>query len=60
MIQQIVKANEAVSPTTREMEGLKEYFPQCFNQKGEFDMEKFHEAIQQQVDVTREGRSYDF
>lgn len=60
MIQQIVIDNEAVTPITREMEGLKEYFPQCFNSNGEFDIEKFREAIQPQVDVTREGRSYDF
>ena len=60
MIQQIAKDNEAVTPITREMEGLKEYFPQCFNQQGEFDIDKFREAIQPQVDVTREGRSYDF
>lgn len=60
MIQQIAKDNEAVTPITREMEGLKEYFPQCFNNDGEFDIEKFREAIQPQVDVTREGRSYDF
>ena len=60
MIQQIAKDNEAVTPITREMEGLKEYFPQCFNAQGEFDIEKFREAIQPQVDVTREGRSYDF
>ena len=33
MIQQIAKDNEAVTPITREMEGLKEYFPQCFNSK---------------------------
>ena len=60
MIQQIAKDNEAVTPISREMEGLKEYFPQCFNQQGEFDIDKFREAIQPQVDVTREGRSYDF
>ena len=60
MIQQIAKDNEAVTPITREMEGLKEYFPQCFNSKGEFDIEMFREAIEPQVDVTREGRSYDF
>lgn len=60
MIQQIAKDNESVTPVTREMEGLKEYFPQCFNAQGEFDIEKFREAIQPQVDVTREGRSYDF
>ena len=60
MIQQIAKENEAVTPISREMEGLKEYFPQCFNAQGEFDIDKFREAIQPQVDVTREGRSYDF
>ena len=60
MIQQIAKGNEMVTPITREMEGLKEYFPQCFNQEGKFDIEKFREAIEPQVDVTREGRSYDF
>lgn len=60
MILQIAKENEAVTPISREMEGLKEYFPQCFNTQGEFDIDKFREAIQPQVDVTREGRSYDF
>ncbi len=60
MIQKIAKNNEAVTPVSREIEGLKEYFPQCFNQQGEFDIDKFREAIQPQVDVTREGRSYDF
>ena len=60
MIQQIAKTNEAVTPTTRETEVLKEYFPQCFNTKGEFDIEKFREATAPRVDVTREGRSYDF
>lgn len=59
MIKQIAKDNEAVTPITREMEGLREYFPQCFI-KGEFDIDKFREAIEYQVDVTREGRSYDF
>ena len=60
MIQDIIKGNEAVTPVSREMKGLKEYFPQCFNSSGVFDIEKFREAILPQVDVTREGRSYDF
>jgi adenine specific DNA methylase Mod len=60
MIQDIIKENEAVTPVSREMEGLREYFPQCFNNEGRFDIEKFREAIEPQVDVTREGRSYDF
>ena len=60
MIQHIINKNETASPVSREMEGLREYFPQCFNNEGRFDIEKFREAIQPQVDVTREGRSYDF
>lgn len=60
MIQQITKKNESVTPMSREMEGLREYFPQCFNHEGKFDIDKFREAIESQVDVTREGRSYDF
>jgi len=60
MIRNIVEENENVTPVSREMEGLHEFFPQCFNAQGEFDIEKFREAIQPQVDVTREGRSYDF
>lgn len=60
MIQQIAKDNETVTPITREIEGLKEYFPQCFNAQGEFDIDKLREAIEPQVDVVREGRSYDF
>ena len=60
MIQNIISGNENVTPVSREMEGLREYFPQCFNNEGKFDIEKFREAIEPQVDVTREGRSYDF
>lgn len=60
MIQDIINKNETVTPVSREMEGLREYFPQCFNNEGRFDIEKFREAIEPQVDVTREGRSYDF
>lgn len=60
MIQNTIKANEYVTPVSRELEGLREFFPQCFNNEGRFDIEKLREAIEPQVDVTREGRSYDF
>lgn len=60
MIQNTIKANEYVTPVSRELEGLREYFPQCFDKEGHFDIEKFREAIEPQVDVVREGRSYDF
>ena len=60
MIQNIIKKNESATPVSKEMEGLREYFPQCFSNDGRFDIEKFREAIEPLVDVTREGRSYDF
>lgn len=60
MVQNIVKKNESITATKREMEGLKNYFPQCFDKEGRFDVEKLREAIASQVDVTREGRSFDF
>jgi len=60
MIKDIIQSNETVTPVSREMEGLKEYFPQCFDKDGSFDIERFREAIEPHVDVSREGRSYDF
>ena len=60
MIQKIIATNESVTPTSREMKALHEYFPQCFDREDRFDIDKFREAIKNQVDVTREGRSYDF
>ncbi len=60
MIQQIIDKNESVNPTSREIEGLRELFPQCFDNEGRFDIEKLREAISANVDVTREGRSFDF
>ncbi len=60
MIQNTIKANEYVTPVSRDLKGLREYFPQCFDKEGHFDIEKFREAIEPQVDVVREGRSYDF
>ena len=60
MVLNIVEQNKAITSVTREIAGLKEYFPQCFDSEGSFDIDKFREAIEQQVDVVREGRSYDF
>lgn len=60
MVKDIVEQNKAITSVTREKAGLKEYFPQCFDSEGCFDIDKFREAIETQVDVVREGRSYDF
>lgn len=60
MIRDIEKSNNQVSLISREIEGLHEYFPQCFEKNGSFDIDKFRETIAAKIDVTREGRSYDF
>ena len=60
MVKDIVEQNKAITTVTREMAGLREYFPQCFDSEGCFDIDKFREAIDTQVDVVREGRNYDF
>lgn len=60
MIRDIIDKNDTVTPVSREMEGLRQYFPQCFDREGKFDIDKFREAIAPHVDVKREGRSYDF
>lgn len=60
MVKDIVEQNKAITSVTREIAGLKEFFPQCFDNEGCFDIDKFREAIETQVDVVREGRSYDF
>ena len=60
MVKDIVEQNKAITSVTREIAGLKEFFPQCFDNEGCFDIDKFREAIETKVDVVREGRSYDF
>lgn len=44
MIDDIIKKNEAAQAGNRELEVLKEYFPQCF-EGDEFNMEKFKAAL---------------
>ena len=60
MIRDIVNDNEIVVPASRELSGLRELFPQCFDTSGHFDIDKMREALTDKVDVVREGRSYDF
>lgn len=52
--------NETVQPNDRIMSKLHADFPQCFNKEGQFDMEKFQQLVQTEVDVTHEGYELDF
>jgi len=40
MVKNIVEQNKAITSVTREIAGLKEYFPQCFDNEGCFDIDK--------------------
>lgn len=55
MIKDIIAANEDISPNSREIAALKEYFPACFNSDGSFDMVRFGEYISNLLMVSREG-----
>lgn len=60
MIQDILTANEAVKPNSKEMEVLHKHFAQCFNKEGQFDIEKFQSIIKEEVDITKEGYGLNF
>lgn len=52
--------NESVQPNDRILSKLHADFPQCFNKEGQFDMEKFQQLVQTEVDVTHEGYELNF
>ncbi len=52
--------NETVQPNDRILSKLHADFPQCFNKEGQFDMEKFQQLVQTEVDVTHEGYELNF
>jgi DNA modification methylase len=60
MIKDIMDQNETVQPNGRIMSKLHADFPQCFNKEGQFDMEKFQQLVQTEVDVTHEGYELNF
>lgn len=61
MLQDTFKYNENVKVNSKEMEALKEHFPQCFDANGNFDMTVFEELIKtKDVSVKREGYALNF
>lgn len=59
MIKDIKAKNANTKPNDRILEKLRADFPGCFS-KGKFDMERFQQMVQEEVDVTREGYNLDF
>ncbi len=61
MIGNKLQENENIKPNSLEMRKLKECFPQYFNNKGEFDLDKFKEFLnQEEVDISKEGYELKF
>ncbi|CAB1249414.1 Type III restriction-modification system EcoP15I enzyme mod [Ruminococcaceae bacterium BL-6] len=60
MIKDIIAANDSVTPNSREMAVLKEYFPSCFHTDGSFDLERFKEFLDDKLTVTGEGYELKF
>lgn len=60
MIKNILKFNETVTSNHREKEILRRYFPQCFTNEGNFDIDLFKAQIEEKVNITHEGYDLNF
>ena len=60
MIKDIKAQNENVKPIDGILAKLHADFPQCFNNEGKFDLEKFRQLIEPETDITKEGYGLDF
>lgn len=60
MIKDIKAQNENVKPTDGILAKLHADFPQCFNNEGKFDLEKFRQLIEPETDITKEGYGLDY
>lgn len=55
MVKDILDKNNSVTPSSNELEILREHFPACFKEDGSFDIVRFQEYLKDKVDVTDEG-----
>ena len=60
MIKDIMAANEAVIPNSKELAILKENFPSCFRADGSFDIVRFSEFLTDTVEISQEGYELKF
>lgn len=60
MVKDILSANEAVLPNSKEMDILRSNFPSCFTSEGAFDIERFKEFLSDKIAVTGEGYELKF
>lgn len=55
MIKDVISANDNITPGSREISILKEYFPACFHPDGSFDLDRFKEYLNDKIAITNEG-----
>lgn len=60
MVKDIVERNELAQAGSKEVEVLKQYFPQCFTAEGDFDIEKFRSALPKGTNITDETTGFNF
>ena len=61
MLQDTIKYNENVQVNSKEMEALKEHFPQCFDASGNFDIAIFEELVKtKDISIKKEGYALNF
>lgn len=60
MIKDIKAQNENTKPNDGVLKKLHADFPQCFTNEGKFDLERFQQLIENEVDVTKEGYELTF
>ena len=60
MVKDIIDKNGQAQAGGKELEVLKQYFPQCFTAKGDFDIEKFRAALPEGTNITDETTGFNF
>ncbi len=60
MIKDIINRNAHAAAGQKEMEALREYFPQCFSTNGEFDIEAFKAALPGGTSITDEASGFNW
>ena len=60
MIKDIIERNEFAQAGGKEMEVLKQYFPQCFTSEGDFDIEKFRSSLPDNTSISDETTGFNF
>lgn len=60
MIKNIIDNNRNVDVSVNKLNKLKELFPNCFNNNGEFDMSIFEEELNTNTSIVKEGYGLNF